>query len=313
MIFPHLLGNRTRNALLAFLIVILSTGLLSCRGDLTGRAQQLAKARDQLRPLQQPLEPPREGEWLAEHAEPGQSFEQYLASKPVVLDSVRTTLYLQPVGEYTPEAKRIVALTAEFLGIFYHLPVKSLPPLPDILIPTSARRFNPYSGQPQLLSTWVLDSLLRPRLPADGAMLLALTATDLWPGEGWNFVFGQASLQQRVGVWSIARYGNPSRSDAHFLTCLRRTLKIATHETGHMFSAPHCTAHRCGLGGSNSLEETDDHPLWFCSECEAKIWWATGADPRERYLKLAEFCRRNGLTEEAVFFTSSGKTLPPAP
>ncbi len=48
--------------------------------------------------------------------------------------------------------------------------------------------------------------------------MLALTTSDLWPGEGWNFVFGQASLSERVGVWSLHRLGNPQ---IEFTTCLR--------------------------------------------------------------------------------------------
>jgi archaemetzincin len=30
---------------------------------------------------------------------------------------------------------------------------------------------------------------------------------DLYPEPSWNFVFGQASLNERVGVYSFARYG----------------------------------------------------------------------------------------------------------
>jgi hypothetical protein len=33
--------------------------------------------------------------------------------------------------------------------------------------------------------------------PADALAYLALTASDLWPGEGWNFVFGR-DLPARV-------------------------------------------------------------------------------------------------------------------
>lgn len=29
--------------------------------------------------------------------------------------------------------------------------------------------------------------------------VLGLAALDLWPGEGWNFVFGQANLTERRG------------------------------------------------------------------------------------------------------------------
>ena len=45
--------------------------------------------------------------------------------------------------------------------------------------------------------------------------MLAITAFDLWPGPGWNFVFGQASLTERVGVWSMARNGDPDDESGH--------------------------------------------------------------------------------------------------
>ena len=38
-------------------------------------------------------------------------------------------------------------------------------------------------------------------LPKDAFAFVAFTSSDLWPGEGWNFVFGQASMEGRIGVW----------------------------------------------------------------------------------------------------------------
>jgi hypothetical protein len=58
--------------------------------------------------------------------------------------------------------------------------------------------------------------------------------------------------------------------------------------------------------GSNNREEADRRPLALCPECAAKVCWATGADPVERYRRLAEFCKRVGLEDEAVFY---GKCL----
>ncbi len=72
----------------------------------------------------------------------------------------------------------------------------------------------------------MLDKVLRRRLPDDACVFLALTASDLWPGAGWNFVFGQALLRERVGVWSIYRNGDPTESDDAYRLCLRRTIKL---------------------------------------------------------------------------------------
>jgi len=137
------------------------------------------------------------------------------------------------------------------------------------------------------------------------AMTLALTAADLWPGKGWNFVFGQASLRDRVGVWSLYRNGDPDKDKASYQLCLKRTIKTAVHETGHMFSILHCTAWECCMNGSNTREESDRHPLWFCPECNAKVCWATRVDPVPRYRKTVEVCKKLGFEEERAFYEKS--------
>jgi archaemetzincin len=124
-----------------------------------------------------------------------------------------------------------------------------------------------------------------------------------------NYVFGQANLRERVGVWSLHRLGRPDADEVNFKLTLLRTLKIASHETGHMFSVQHCKKYECVMNGSNSLDETDRHPLDACPECVAKLCWAAGADPRERYARLAAFCAEHGLTREQSFFEASARAL----
>ena len=123
--------------------------------------------------------------------------------------------------------------------------------------------------------------------------MLALTTADLWPGKGWNFVFGQASLKRGVGVWSLHRLGEPELEPETFL---RRTAKIAVHEAGHMLGIWHCTQFTCGMNGANHQREADGQPMWFCPEDEMKIWWACRANPAERYRRLAK-CRRHVRAE----------------
>jgi len=113
-----------------------------------------------------------------------------------------------------------------------------------------------------------------------------------------NYVFGQASLEDRVAVWSLSRLGE--RTDQ--TTFLKRTLKIAVHETAHIFGFKHCTKYECVMSGTNSLAETDRRTIDACPECMAKICWMTNTSPRERYEKLAAFCQRYGLTIEAEEF-----------
>lgn len=274
-------------------------------------AKALAAQIEKLRPLHAPLGKPKQGEWLLGRGrdEPGQTFQQYLACGPVRPIGQRTTLYIQPLGEFGRTQRRIIDLTADYMGRYFGSPVKVLKDVPLSVVPAKARRTHPTWGDRQVLSTWVLDELLPPRLPADAAACIAFTTSDLWPGEGWNFVFGQASLRERVGVWSIYRNGDPDANEAAFRLCLVRTLKTATHETGHMFSMEHCRAYECNMCGSNHREESDRRPLWCCPECVAKIAWATRSELVPRYAGLLEFSREHGLADEAAMFAKSIQVL----
>lgn len=267
-------------------------------GDPRAADRTIAK----LKPVHKKLGPPQPGEWLAEHEETGQTFQEYLRIKPVTPTGARHTIYVQPLGEFTKEQRQIVEISAEYLSLYFDRPVKLCKDLPLDIIPADARRIHPTWDVPQILTTHVLTEVLKPRLPKDAAAYIAFTASDLWPGEGWNFVFGQATLRDRVGVWSINRLGDPAASDESYKLCLRRTLKIATHETGHMFSMKHCTAYECNMCGCNHQEESDRKPLYLCPECDAKLQWATAAEPKARYLRLAAFFEKHNFDDEQVWF-----------
>lgn len=265
----------------------------------------LPTALQPLVPLHKPLGPPQSGDWLQAHAETPQNYKQFVASRPVRTTKERRVIWVQPLGDFNAEQRKIVELSAEFLGIYYQLPVQTAKEWPESVVPDKARRDNPLQGHPQIQSIYILYDLLKPRVPQDAAALIAFTTTDLWPGEGWNFVFGQASLQDRVGVWSLYRFGDPSANEEVFRMVLRRTLKTAAHETGHMFSLPHCVYFECCMNGSNNLPEADRQPLAVCPQCLAKLCYATGADPKERFRKLIDFAAKHKLEEERALWERS--------
>ena len=185
-----------------------------------------------LRDLATPLPDPEPGDWLAEHREKGQTFRQYLSANPVRRGRGLNVLYLCLLGEFTEPHERVLDLTREYLSLFFDVPVHVRTRVPLSAVPPRARRRHPRWGDKQLLTTFILNELLEPDVPDDALAYLALTARDLWPGGGWNFVFGQANLRRRVGVWSLYRNGFPGPTPGTFRLCLRRTLKIAAHETG---------------------------------------------------------------------------------
>ena len=154
-----------------------------------------------LAPLHEPLGAPQPGDWLASRNEPGQTFTQYQGAAPIRPRGKRKLLYVQPLGPMSDSQAEIVEHTAEFMRVYFNTPVKVQASLPLSLLPSSARRDARGYGE-QLLTTHIMGEVLYPRLPDDAAAYIAFTAMDLWPGDGWNFVFGQASLRRRVGVWS---------------------------------------------------------------------------------------------------------------
>jgi archaemetzincin len=137
-----------------------------------------------LRPLADPLPPPRPGDWLAEHPEPGQTFIEYVDSKPVRKSDKLSTIYLCLVGELTEGQQRILDLTQEYLAVFLDCPVKVNRQLPLASIPARARRTHPTWGDQQVLTSYILHEVLEPERPADALAYLALTASDLWPVKG---------------------------------------------------------------------------------------------------------------------------------
>lgn len=265
------------------------------------------KMSKEIRHLFEKKRPPQPGDWLASHAETGQTFDQYLQINPNRPTSLRKVIYLLPIGDFSEEEQKVAKILRDYMSLVFGLEVKFLQRISADSIPATAQRINKLGGDRQLLSTYILFSVLKPMRPRDAVAVLALTTEDLWPGKDWNFVFGQASLGERVGVWSTARFGDVKADYAKFF---RRVIQVAVHETGHMFGIKHCTAYECCMNGANSLEEGDRNSLVFCPECDAKLWWACQLQPKERAQKLAAFAKTHNLVAEEKAWTAIAAALP---
>lgn len=278
---------------------------------LTAEFDPLLEQIEVIRPLHESKRPNQPGDWMERFPESGQTFRDYVQLRSCVpLHAESSGIDIQPLGEFDETQMRIVERTAEFMGHFFGAPATPLPAEPMDEIPEESRRMRQETEQ--VLSTWLMSDVIKPRRRADAMATIGLVTCDLWPGN-LNWVFGQAMINERIGVWSLYRNGDPRESDASFRLCLRRTLKTAVHETGHMLGMPHCAAYECCMNGSRSREESDRQPLEFCPECQAKVWWTCGADPVLRCRSLADFCEREGLTEEAKFFQREWKSISSRP
>jgi archaemetzincin len=253
--------------------------------------------------------PPRPGDWLATHRETGQTFDQYRASPRRPVASLYSTLRIVPIGPLSTGQSEVLRAVADVMGAFFGLALTVDAQVPLEEIPADAQRV-PFEGAGrQLLTTHLLEQVLPRFRKSTDAAVLGLSASDLWAGPGWNFVFGQGSLTERVGVWSMARNGDADAGAQWRHVCLVRTLKTATHETGHMLGIKHCIAYECGMNGSNYADERDRQPLEFCPECQAKLWWTCKLDPATRSESLSNIARKHELPELAAWWKQQAELL----
>ena len=162
-------------------------------------------------------------------------------------------------------------------------------------------RTHPLTSHTQLLSTDILR-LLAHHLPDDAYCMLGVTLVDLYPESSWNFVFGQASPRDRVGVYSFARYDptfNGERGAERQALLLRRSCKVLAHEMCHLFGMSHCIYFHCLMNGSNHLKESDARPLHLCPVCLRKLHLSNQFDVIERLRRLRDVWRKNDYEPEA--------------
>jgi archaemetzincin len=280
-------------------------------GDLSGLPVVLQRAFAPDRDSFDSIPKPGPNDWLAVHQEPGQTFDEFKASQPNRPTQSRRVIYLQLLGDFAPERSPSIDKLREFAGAFFSIEVKALSPISIDNAKFTTRR-NPNTGNPQILTGDVLN-FLKARVAADAFCILAITMEDLYPEPSWNFVFGQASLRDRVGVYSFARYdpafyGEP-RAAGYEALLLRRSCKVLAHETSHMFGLAHCTYFNCLMNGSNHLAESDRRPLHLCPVCLRKLQWNIGFDAVERYTALERVNRAAGFIDEADWLTRHIKTV----
>jgi archaemetzincin len=260
----------------------------------------------------EPIPVPKPGDWLAEHPESGQSFDEFVRSRPRRPGARRTRIYLMPLGEFPDGESPPVTTLREYGGAYFAMDVEVLPAL-SISGRGLTTRTNPITGNRQILTGDVL-ALLRNQLPRDAFCVLAITMEDLYPDPSWNFVFGQASLREGVGVFSFARYdpafyGQERGKDYHEIL-LRRSCRVLVHEMAHMFSLEHCTYFRCVLNGSNHLRESDSRPLSLCPVCLRKLHFSIGFEVAGRYQGLLRFYRNIGFDPETRWVENRLRKIP---
>ncbi|KAM6174500.1 archaemetzincin-2 isoform 2-T2 [Erethizon dorsatum] len=195
-------------------------------------------------------------------------------------------------------------------AFFQGLTVKLLEPV-SVSATRCSFRVNDHTQNLQIHAGHILN-FLKKKKPEDAFCVVGITMIDLYPRDSWNFVFGQASLTDGVGIFSFARYGRDfytsryegkvkklqkksssdySIFDNYYIpeitsVLLLRSCKTLTHEIGHIFGLRHCQWLACLMQGSNHLEEADRRPLNLCPICLRKLQCAIGFSIVERYKAL---------------------------
>ncbi|MBI5367045.1 MAG: hypothetical protein HZA54_08405 [Planctomycetes bacterium] len=229
---------------------------------------------------------PAPGDWLARFPEEGETFEEYVEEMKDGRPTPTSRIVFVPLGDFAKDHAELMKLMQEYSEVFFAIktevaPARALPPK------AFAKSRGQYNGDKIL-------NLLAKERPEDAIAYVAFTDQDLY-SPGLNFVFGEGSEEDRVGVWSISRLGDPPELLA------RRTLQLMNHEVGHIFGIDHCIFYECSMDGSNSLEEGDRHPIHFCPLDEKKLAWFFGFETPAHYRKLSAFYKTHGLAGEAPF------------
>src|SRR5712692_3249149 len=81
----------------------------------------------------EPIHAPGPNDWLANHAEPGQTFDDFVRSHPNRPTAQRRTIYLQPLGTFE------LGPLKEFTEAFFMIPVVVRPPLDLTTAPITSR------------------------------------------------------------------------------------------------------------------------------------------------------------------------------
>ena len=260
-----------------------------------------------------PMPMPGPRDWLAKYPEGGQTFAEFLRSEPNQLDDQRRLIYLQPIGEFATEYAPSLDKLREFTEAYFTLETKLLPTL-TIPADQVTTRVREGTERPQWLAADILK-ILEPQLPPDAYCLLGVTLTDLYSLTTTTYVFGQASIRNRTGVFSFARfdpafYDDPRPANVETLI-LRRSCHTLAHETCHIFGMQHCIYFQCPVNGSNNLDENDSRPMQLCPVCLRKLHSTIRFDPIERDRRLVEVYQRLGFTKEAEWINKRLKNVAP--
>ncbi len=249
-----------------------------------------------------PIPAPSPIDWLANVDEPGQTYEQFRKRNYPKPNEKKRRIYLQPIGVFQDHAPSIEDLK-DYAELFFGMQFVILPTV-RIDSEEIRSRVHPTQRHRQMYADDILRLLHRNK-PKDAYAVLGLTMTDMFSGSRNNFVFGVASTSHRTAVFSFAR-NNPEFYNAlwkptYAPLVFKRSMRVMTHELGHLFGLMHCIHFACLMNGANHLQESDRQPLHLCPVCLRKLHHQVGFEIVPRYKALNGFFKSHQFQAEEEF------------
>jgi archaemetzincin len=168
------------------------------------------------------------------------------------------TVYIQPLEDVDPQ---ILSDVKGFLTAEYKLPVTILPSIP---VP-----YFPEGRAGQVKADFLRDYVMYDRqVPKDLNRMIILTNEDIYT-DGYNFIFGQASVGGLDLVISLSRLKSSPDQNLDLVLC--RLQKLIRHELGHTYGLSHCRDTECVMAFHMTLKELDEGGEFYCDECLSKV------------------------------------------
>jgi hypothetical protein len=243
------------------------------------------------------------GEFLFIEGKRMQSFDAYLASRPLRPTQGRHTIYLCILGPADADMPRVVKLGAAFLETYYGLPTKVLPPIPLKGIATD----HVLDGPPDKIgydAADIMNRLLVPNVPQDSLVLIGCLRPALYEKREGTMCRLQSFDRQGITIQSFDFVGwAPFPADrSQEQTVVRRGLHNLVAGAARTLNLPVCHRYYCGLNLGFGPAELDTLPLEMCPGCLKKIRWNLGLDPLAHCEAVRQACSRLGLKDDAEWY-----------
>lgn len=201
----------------------------------------------------------------------------------------------------------------------------------DFLKPNQQKgfRINSYTQKVQYLTTNIISYLKKLRYDRQQweknsyeLFSIGITMEDIYSEPDDNFVYGIASINDKIGIYSFARLDplfpnipkDKSVSEDENRLILKRSISIFIHEIYHLFGLQHCIYYLCLMNGAEHEDEMDKQPLYLCPICLRKSYELFGKEKKnfnikEIYTNILNWCKKLQFQEEIQWYENRLKIL----